>query len=60
LQDALPEQDDDISLASVGIGTRAQLADWLSGSLDWAFPLLEGTNTDKHDSRLHFSVQASF
>ncbi|EPX9190752.1 hypothetical protein ACW57B_006785, partial [Pseudomonas aeruginosa] len=26
----------------------------------WAFPLLEGTNTDKHDSRLHFSVQASF
>nr|WP_217435329.1 ShlB/FhaC/HecB family hemolysin secretion/activation protein [Pseudomonas aeruginosa] len=60
LQDALPEQDDDFSLASVGIGTRAQLADWLSGSLDWAFPLLEGTNTDKHDSRLHFSVQASF
>ncbi|HHM4995693.1 TPA: hypothetical protein ACRNIZ_006064, partial [Pseudomonas aeruginosa] len=33
---------------------------WLSGSLDWAFPLLEGTNTDKHDSHLHFSVQASF
>ncbi|MCV4134102.1 ShlB/FhaC/HecB family hemolysin secretion/activation protein [Pseudomonas aeruginosa] len=60
LQDALPEQDDDFSLASVGIGTRAQLADWLSGSLDWAFPLLEGTNTDNHDSRLHFSVQASF
>ncbi|MGC3136693.1 hypothetical protein ACPTJ6_30660, partial [Pseudomonas aeruginosa] len=40
--------------------TRAQLPDWLSGCLDWPFPLLEGTNTDKHDSRLLFSVQASF
>lgn len=60
LQDALPEQDDSYSLASVGIGTRASLNDWLSGSLDWAVPLKDGPNTDKNDPRLHFSVQATF
>ncbi|MDD0974718.1 ShlB/FhaC/HecB family hemolysin secretion/activation protein [Pseudomonas fontis] len=60
LKDALPEQDDSYSLASVGIGTRATLSDWLSGSLDWGLPLKDGPNTDKNDSRLHFSVQATF
>ncbi|WP_205299628.1 MULTISPECIES: ShlB/FhaC/HecB family hemolysin secretion/activation protein [unclassified Pantoea] len=60
LQDALPEQDDSYSLASVGIGTRATLTDWLSGSVDWALPLKDGPNTDKNDSRVHFSVQATF
>lgn len=60
LQDALPEQDADYSLASVGFGTRATLREWLSGSLDWGLPLKDGPNTEKHDSRVHFSVQASF
>jgi len=60
LQDALPEQDDSYSLASVGVGTRATLNDWLSGSLDWAVPLKDGPNTDKNASRVHFSVQATF
>ncbi|MGE7991482.1 ShlB/FhaC/HecB family hemolysin secretion/activation protein [Pseudomonas sp. NPDC089554] len=60
LTDPLPEQEDQFSLASVGIGTRATLNDWLSGSLDWAVPLKDGPNTDKNDSRLHFSVQATF
>lgn len=60
LQDALPEQDDSYSLASVGLGTRASINDWLSGSLDWGLPLKDGPNTEKNDSRLHFSVQATF
>lgn len=60
LQDELPEQEADFSLASVGIGTRAVFNDWLSGSVDWALPLLDGPNTSKHDSRVHFSVQANF
>lgn len=60
LQDALPEQDADYSLASIGFGTRATLRDWLSGSLDWGYPLKDGPNTEKHDSRVHFSVQATF
>ncbi|SDT12971.1 Hemolysin activation/secretion protein [Pseudomonas asplenii] len=60
LEKALPEQEDEYSLASVGLGTRASLSKWLSGSLDWGYPLLDGPNTQKYDSRLHFSVQATF
>jgi hemolysin activation/secretion protein len=60
LRDPLPEQEDEYSLASVGLGTRASLSKWLSGSLDWGYPLLDGPNTQKQDSRLHFSVQATF
>lgn len=60
LQDPLPEQDDQFSLASVGLGTRATVNDWLSGSLDWGLPLKDGANTEKNHSRLHFSVQATF
>ncbi|WP_268801214.1 ShlB/FhaC/HecB family hemolysin secretion/activation protein [Pseudomonas huanghezhanensis] len=60
LQDGLPEQESRYSLASVGVGTRATLSDWLSGSIDWGLPLVDGPNTEKHDSRVHFSVQANF
>ena len=60
LHDPLPEQEDEYSLASVGLGTRASLSKWLSGSLDWGYPLLDSPNTQKHDARLHFSVQATF
>jgi len=60
INDPLPEQEDEYSLASVGLGTRASLSKWLSGSLDWGYPLLDGPNTQKQDARLHFSVQATF
>jgi len=60
LHDPLPEQEDEYSLASVGLGTRASLSKWLSGSLDWGYPLKDGPNTQKYDPRLHFSVQATF
>jgi len=60
LQDPLPEQQDNFTLASVGIGTRATLNDWLSGTLDWAVPLKDGPETKKNDPRVHFSVQATF
>ena len=60
LRDELPDQDADYALASIGLGTRASLSKWLSGSLDWGYPLLDGPNTQKHDSRLHFNLQATF
>jgi len=60
LRDALYEQEDDYSLSSVGLGSRVSLSKWLSGSLDWGYPLVDGPNTQKHDPRLHFSVQATF
>ena len=60
LRDPMVEQDASYSLASVGLGTRLQVLDWLSGSLDWGYPLKDGPNTRKHDPRLNFSVRASF
>ncbi len=60
LIDPLPEQKYDFSLASVGLGTRLQVLNWLSANLDWAYPLNDGANTERHKPRLHFSVRASF
>lgn len=60
LRDPLPEQASSFRLASVGLGTRLQMFDWLSLHADWAYPLKDSVNTDRHDPRLHFSVRASF
>lgn len=60
LHDPLPDQDEDFALASVGIGTSWQLVRFLSGSLEWAFPLREGPNTDNGSSRVLFNVRAGF
>jgi len=60
LRDPLPEQEASFRLASVGLGTRWQAFDWLSGNLDWGYPLVDGANTDKHDPRVNFSLRASF
>lgn len=60
LQDPLPEQDYRFDLASVGVGARAQLWDFLSGSVDLGYPLLETGDTEKYDPRVHFSVTARF
>ena len=35
-----------------------QVLDWLSGSLDWGYPL-DGPNTRKHDPRLNFNLRAA-
>lgn len=60
LRDAMEEQDDSFDLASVGVGARLQVTDWLYGSFDLGYPLVEGPETDKHDAHAHFSVTASF
>ncbi|MCX5592590.1 ShlB/FhaC/HecB family hemolysin secretion/activation protein [Alcaligenes endophyticus] len=60
LLDPLPEQEHDFSLASIGLGTRMQVLNWLSANFDWAYPLKDGAYTERHKPRLHFSVRASF
>ena len=42
LRETLPEQDASYSLASAA--ARMQVLDWLSGSLDWGYPLKDGPN----------------
>jgi len=60
LQDALPDQDDNFDLASVGVGARAEIGGSFSGSLDVGYPLIDGSNTERYDPRVHFSVTAGF
>lgn len=60
LQEPLPQQRARYRLASVGIGTRQQWYDWFSADLDWGYPLRDGPNTEKYDSRLNFNLRANF
>lgn len=60
LQEPLPEQRSRYRLSSVGVGTRQQLYDVFFADLDWGYPLEDGPNTEKYDSRLHFNLRASF
>lgn len=54
------EQDDDFSLASVGIGSTVQLLDHLRSTLDLGVPLVEQGDTEAGDPRLHFRVWGEF
>ncbi|MEY1660677.1 ShlB/FhaC/HecB family hemolysin secretion/activation protein [Isoalcanivorax beigongshangi] len=56
----LPEQRWVHRLASAGVGTRAQMYDWLSWGLDLAWPLRDGANTERYDPHVHFNVRATF
>lgn len=54
----LPGEKDRFALASAGFGTRFGLLNVLTGSLDVAFPLVDGSATKAGDPRLHFRFSA--
>ncbi|MCW0182025.1 ShlB/FhaC/HecB family hemolysin secretion/activation protein [Zavarzinia sp.] len=54
------EQDDDFSLASVGVGSQIRLLDYLNGVVDLGVPLVDQSNTRAGDPRLHFRVWGEF
>ena len=58
LNNPLPGEQDSFSLASTGIGTRFTMLDYLTGSLDLAFPLVSGSTTHTGDPYLHFRFSA--
>lgn len=60
LRDAMQEQDDKFELASVGLGARVQVTDWLQSNFELGYPLINGPNTKKHDAHTHFSLTVSF
>ena len=60
LHDPLPDQDSSFRLASIGIGSRFQLLDHFSGSVDLALPLTSIGPTQAHDPRVTFRVWADF
>lgn len=60
LRDPLIEQQDLFTLASVGIGTSFRLGEQVSGRVDVGYPLKAGPRTEKHDTRVNFSLNASY
>ncbi len=60
LQQPLPEQAGQYTLASLGVGTRFRLRDWLSAGVDWGYPLRDGASTKKHEPLLNFNLRASY
>jgi hemolysin activation/secretion protein len=60
LQDVLPEQESQFTLASFGGGTRIRFQDHFNGSLDVGVPLISQTDTKMWDLLLTFRVWADF
>jgi hemolysin activation/secretion protein len=58
LIDPLPEQRARFNLLSTGVGTRFNLFQSVSGEIDYAYPLKQGTTTPSHDGHVLFSLKA--
>ena len=58
LIDPLPDQRGRFTLLSTGIGTSFTVFHYLSGDLEYAYPLKNGVETKAHDGHLLFSVKA--
>jgi hemolysin activation/secretion protein len=58
--EALPEQEDEFSLMSIGAGTRFKLNKWLTGSVDAAVPLRTQGTTEEGETRVTFRLSAEF
>jgi hemolysin activation/secretion protein len=60
VQDALPGQNDDITLQGAGAGVRGFVTRYLEFQLDWAIALKETSRTDDGNQRVHFRMKAVF
>jgi hemolysin activation/secretion protein len=60
IDDALPAQQEQYRLASVGAGTRVKLDDHYNGSFDLGIPLDNGVNTQAYSPLVTFRVWADF
>ncbi len=56
----LPEQDGSFTLSSAGIGARVQVFEHLNGTIDVAYPLMSGPDTDKGHIRTNFRAWGEF
>jgi hemolysin activation/secretion protein len=60
IDDALPEQQEQFRLASVGGGSRIKLQNHYNGSIDLGLPLDNGTQTSAYKPLLTFRLWAEF
>jgi hemolysin activation/secretion protein len=58
LIDPLPDQNGRFTLLSTGVGTQFTVFHYLTGDLEYAYPLRNGVETKAHDGHLLFSVKA--
>ena len=58
LIDPLPDQRGRFTLLSTGVGTQFTVFHYLTGDLEYAYPLRNGVETKAHDGHLLFSVKA--
>jgi hemolysin activation/secretion protein len=58
--DTLPEEDSRFSLESLGVGSRIQVLDHLSGSIDAADPLTSQSTTKAHEIRVTFRAGVNY
>jgi hemolysin activation/secretion protein len=56
----LPDQTDNFSLLSAGVGSRFQLFRYLKGNVAFGWALIDGAVTQAGDGMLTFSVKAEF
>ncbi len=57
LKDPLPEEEDDFSLLSLGVGVRTRFTKYSQVKLDWGYPLEETGLQDSNSSRIDFSFE---
>jgi hemolysin activation/secretion protein len=60
IYEPLPEQTGDFELASIGVGTRIRIRDFLNGSLDAGLPLFSQSQTESREPLFSFRVWAEF
>ncbi len=60
VQDALPDQQDTINIASVGLGLTMKAIDGLDVSLDWGRALKDSGSIERGDNRVHAGMEWKF
>lgn len=60
VRDALPDQEDETALASVGLGLRLRAIESLDVSLDWGRALKESGAVERGDNRVHADMEWTF
>lgn len=53
-------EEDELSLASLGVGMRWQPTEWLRANLDWGYVINGASNVESGNHRVHFNLTSVF
>jgi hemolysin activation/secretion protein len=60
IHEPLQEQNDMAWIASVGLGSSFNLGNYVTGRVDFGYPLKKGVSTKRHSPLVNFSLNASY